>query len=97
MTGGFAGGRISKAICGRCNVKHPYPELRPDSNVEGLRVCKDCWDMLDPYRLPARQPDNFILRYPRPDVPLVVTPYILNQDGEYISTEESVPLDQENP
>ena len=60
-------------VCGRCNKKVPYEELRPDGNSPGLRVCKSpgCYDKKDPYRLPARQTENVVLRYPRPDVELV--------------------------
>lgn len=63
----YSSGRIAIAICGRCSTKHNYQELSSDPNVPGLRVCNDCKDHLDPYRLSPRQPDNFTLRYPRPD------------------------------
>jgi hypothetical protein len=42
-------------------------ELRADGNSPGLRVCNDCWDPLNPWRLPAIQPDAIALRFPRPD------------------------------
>ena len=60
-------------ICGRCSLKFPLAELRPDVNFPGLMVCSDDADEIDPYRLPARQPENITLRYPRPDVPLTTT------------------------
>src|SRR6187551_1583791 len=64
-------GRPSLAIgiCDRCKTKVPYSELRPDGNSPGLRVCKSkgCWDRYDPWRLPARQPENITLRNPRLD------------------------------
>ena len=69
----------------------------PDGNSPGLRECKECRDPIDPYRLAPRQPDNFVLRHPRPDTPLSAPPYILQEDGTYISTEDGTPLDQENP
>lgn len=68
---GFSSGRIAIAICDRCSFQYPYQELRPDGNSPGLRVCKPCRDVLDPYRLPPRQPDTYILQYPRPDTPLI--------------------------
>ena len=70
----YATGRIAIAVCDRCNTKVPYLWLRPDGDKPGLRVCKDCWDTKDPYRLPPRRPDAFILRYPRPDVSIAVAP-----------------------
>jgi hypothetical protein len=73
---GFSSGRIAIAICGRCSFKYPYRELRPDGNSPGLRVCKDCRDNIDPYRLAPRPSDNYILKNPRPDTPLVPEPNI---------------------
>ena len=73
----YSSGRIAKAICGRCSFKKDYQELSPDPNVPGLRVCCDCKDQLDPYRLPPRQPDAFVLRHPRPDTPLIPPPYVV--------------------
>lgn len=68
----YATGDIAVAICDRCNFKHPYKALKPDPNSPGLRVCPECRDQLDPYRLPARQPEPLTMRFPRPDVPLTV-------------------------
>ena len=65
-----AAGSISIAICQRCQRKKAYTALRPDSNQPGLRVCAECWDLKDPYRLPARQTEDISLRFPRPDVPI---------------------------
>ena len=55
------------AVCDRCKMKMPYDALTPDKNAPGLRVCTPCSDNLDPWRLPARMPENITLRYPRPD------------------------------
>lgn len=53
--------------------------------------------MLDPYRLPPRQPDNLVLPFVRPDVPLngpfaepyVLPGFILTEDGlAYILAED---------
>ncbi len=63
-------GRASIAICDRCNCKYPYQVLRADGNSPGLRVCPDCWDVKNPWRLPPIQPDAISLKYPRPDTPL---------------------------
>lgn len=69
----LASGRASIAICDRCNQKRPYGMLIADGNLPALRVCsdRDCFDVRDPWRLPAIQPDSLALRFPRPDTPLV--------------------------
>lgn len=59
------------AICDRCHARRAITDLVSDPNAPGLRVCEDgCVDQYDPYRLPARRPENITVRYPRPDVPL---------------------------
>ena|SRR5579859_7109018 len=63
----LAAGRASIAICDRCNFKYDYNVLRADGNTPGLRVCPDCRDPKDPWRLPPLQPDAISLKYPRPD------------------------------
>lgn len=68
---GLASGRLSKAICDRCNFKFDYQALRADGNTPALRVCNNCWDMKDPYRLPPIPNDAISLKFPRPDTPLV--------------------------
>ncbi len=70
---------LEVAICDRCGFKRYHDELIPDGNSPGLRVCKPqvrfgCWDPLDPYRLPPRQPDKLTLQWTRPDVPLIPDP-----------------------
>lgn len=57
-------------ICGRCSRKMPLEELFSDPNSPGLRVCIDDLDVLDPYRLPARQTEDINLPFVRPDLPL---------------------------
>lgn len=80
-------------ICDRCNRRFLLHELIEDGNLPGLRVCRDDWDMLDPYRLPPRQSDNLTLPFVRPDVPIalqpavVVTFYILTEGGDPIVTQ----------
>ena len=67
-------GKVAVAICGRCGLKYQYNELKPDRNAPGLRVCNDCCDDKDPYKLPARRSEKITLQYPRPDEPLAVPP-----------------------
>jgi hypothetical protein len=50
-----------------------------------LRVCIDeqnCWDELDPYRLPPLSPDNITLQQPRPDVDVTPDSVWLMEDGQ---------------
>lgn len=69
---GLSSGRAAIAICDRCSCKRPYQMLVADGNTPGLRVCsdRDCRDPFNPWRLPPIQPDNIILKFPRPDIPL---------------------------
>ena len=66
-----ARGSVAIAICDRCKMKMHYEDLSPDVNYPGLKVCKDCSDLYDPYRLPARKADDITLHHPRPDEDLV--------------------------
>jgi len=84
------GGILAVAICDRCCKKFNYVDLRPDNDSPGLRVCAGCCDERDPYKLPARQTENITLRYPRPEVQLVVTDqgtFILTEGDEFLLTE----------
>jgi hypothetical protein len=54
-------------ICGRCSRKMPLHELLDDPNIPGLKVCKEDRDQYDPYRLPARETENIVLPFVRPD------------------------------
>jgi hypothetical protein len=65
-----ATGEKSIAICDRCHVKMPYTKLRSDGNSPGLKVCPDCWDTKDPYRLTARKTEQMSLQHARPDRPI---------------------------
>lgn len=75
----FSHGRLAIGICARCGLTYPYTQLREDGNIKGLYVCTDslgtggCYDEIDPYKLPPRPPDAFVLHHPRPDLPLAVT------------------------
>lgn len=72
---------LAIAVCDRCRDKMPIGKLKPDRNAPGLRVCDDCNDMFDPWRLPARAPDQVTVQYPRPDEALVVPPGDTYPDG----------------
>jgi len=60
-------------LCARCSRKLPLAQLHSDPNAPGLMVCEKDLDQFDPYRLPARQPDDIVLPFVRPDEPLDVT------------------------
>ena len=59
-------------LCARCSRKLPLAQLHSDPNYPGLMVCEKDLDQFDPYRLPARQPDDIVLPFVRPDEPLDV-------------------------
>lgn len=69
-------------ICDRCSRKFSLTELMSDPNSPGLRVCKQDLDQLDPYRLPARQPDTITLPFVRPDTPIGTDPAGLISEDE---------------
>jgi hypothetical protein len=62
---------VAIGVCDRCKMKRPLACLVEDGDAPGLRVCPECSDELDPYKLPARQAENIGLQYPRPDEDLV--------------------------
>lgn len=57
-------------LCARCSRKKFLDQLFPDPNAPGLMVCAEDLDVLDPYRLPARQTEQINLPFTRPDVDL---------------------------
>lgn len=61
---------LTVAICDRCRMKMSVTALAPDPNAPGLMVCVDCRDVFDPWRLPARKPDQISVPASRPDEPL---------------------------
>lgn len=87
------------AICDRCQQKAGWDELVPDGNSPGLRVhrSKDCYDILNPWRLPNIRPDRIALKWSRPDTPLDAgVPYpdytnpinpVPPNEGDYPTTE----------
>jgi hypothetical protein len=75
---------LAIGICGRCSIKMPLGDLMPDPNYPGLLVCEKDRDQYDPYRLPARQPDNILLPFTRPDAPIGTDPAgVITQDDNY--------------
>jgi len=75
---------LAIGICGRCSIKMPLGDLLPDPNSPGLLVCEKDRDQYDPYRLPARQPDNIVLPFTRPDAPIGTDPAgVITQDDNY--------------
>lgn len=65
-----ANGKVAVAICDRCRFKFYASELSDDPDTPGLRVCPDCRDSVDPYKLPVRPVEDTSLEHPRPDVEL---------------------------
>lgn len=63
-------GTVAIAICPRCQRKVCYDDLRKDPNNSNY-YCGECVDVLDPWRLPARQTENITLDHPRKDEELV--------------------------
>lgn len=73
---------LAIAICDRCKMKRAWVELVPDPNSPGLRVCADCADEFDPYRLPARQTENITMPWARPDTSVATDPSgLISEDG----------------
>ena len=61
-------------ICDRRSRKFPLAQLHSDPNAPGLRVCEEDRDVLDPWRLPARQPEDVTLPFYRPDESVATGP-----------------------
>ena len=81
---------LAIGICGRCSIKMPLGDLLPDPNSPGLLVCEKDRDQYDPYRLPARQPDNIVLPFTRPDTPIGTDPVgVITQDDNYFLISEN--------
>jgi hypothetical protein len=73
-------------LCGRCSAKLPLIELHSDPNSPGLMVCRDDLDVLDPWRLPARETEDINLPFVRPDTPIGVPPSLAAQDDTLIAS-----------
>ncbi len=57
--------------------KVQYDDLRQDPNTK-VWVCESCVDLYDPWRLPARNPENISLDHPRPDSDMGFPPFTWN-------------------
>lgn len=79
-------GSVAISVCDRCHMKVPHSSLVPDTDSPGLRVCPDCSDEQDPYRLPARKTEKVSLSAARPDVELTIdtSTIITTEYGEAI-------------
>ena len=77
-------------VCDRCRRKMSIEDLYPDLNSPGLRVCLEDRDELDPYRLPARQPERISLPFVRPDANIATNPagLVTQDDNEFIITND---------
>jgi hypothetical protein len=64
------GGTVAIGICYRCQMKHYLGDLKQDPNTKAW-CCKDCTDILDPWRLPARKTEDLRVQHPRLDEELV--------------------------
>lgn len=73
-------------LCGRCSAKLPLAELTSDPNSPGLMVCKDDLDVLDPWRLPARETEDINLPFVRPDINIDVPKALAAQDQNLIAS-----------
>jgi hypothetical protein len=62
-------GRVSVALCPRCQMKIQYDDLRLDPNNKNW-YCEKCVDIYDPWRLPARKTEDISLDHPRTDTEL---------------------------
>ena len=77
-------------ICARCSRKMSLEDLESDPNYPGLYVCQEDKDQFDPYRLPARQPEQISLFHPRPDTDIALTMRgTISQDGDEFIIDES--------
>lgn len=80
---------LAIGICDRCHEKFSLDELHEDPNSPGLRVCTADLDVLDPWRLPARETEDISLPFYRPDEKLTVpggnppTPTLYTRDGNF--------------
>lgn len=72
-------------ICGRCGAKLYLELLSPDPNSPGLMVCDADKDVLDPYRLPARETEQINLPFARPDINIDVPLNLALQDNNLIA------------
>ena len=61
---------VAIAVCDRCRFRFALDDLKTDRDKPGLRVCDECNDQIDAWKLTPRATEDITLRYPRPDEPL---------------------------
>ena len=64
-------GSVAIALCARCGFKCQHDDLVQDPNTK-MWVCSKCQDIYDPWKLPARRPEDITLHHPRKDEDLTV-------------------------
>ena len=47
--------------CDRCQTKLPAGDLMADGDNPALKVCRFCWDAIDPWKLPPPAPDHYVI------------------------------------
>jgi len=77
-------------LCARCSKKMSLTELYSDPNSPGLMVCLKDLDQYDPYRLPARQPDDLTLPFYRPDESIALEPPPAEETAVRITEEDEI-------
>ena len=65
--------------------------MRSDGNIPAIKVCSEsCSDSLDPYRLPARQPEKITIRFPRPDADVAQYNDAITTDPNVVNSPNNV-------
>lgn len=80
----------------RCHTKNYLADLKRDPNSPGLLVCRECCDVLDPYRLPQRQVEDISLKRVSPDKEsqLSQNTVIETNNTNVIRTDENLQLEE---
>jgi len=92
--GQYASGKYSWSLCDRCGFRFRYLQIGSEIGT-GWRVCSTCNDGIynlnthPQNRPPPVFPDPQAIRYPRPDVNLVV--------GNEPNDEQQLPMDEGGP
>ena len=68
----YAPGRNAVGFCRRCGDKVKLSALRPDGE-NNLLVCRDCYDIKHPAKMPIDTSDAMLLKNPAPDLDLVAS------------------------
>lgn len=68
MSQQYAKGRHAIAECQRGGHKMMYRDLVEDGHIEGLLVCRDCWEPRHPQEIPPDMTDPVALYRPAPEI-----------------------------